>query len=566
MAKEKASQTFADWTKIETTFIVTQGEYALSIAHNNDKTGNATDTLYLAGISLVEDRFPADTRLNDLKVGGISLENFMPQVYTYRYKLPYNRADSDFPIIEPVKQDNTGISISPATSLSGNEPARTATVTATNESTGKSVVYKIVFYRAGADNDARLEDIKIDGTGIRDFDMNTLSCSVSLPYTYTSALLIEAVSFGEGAEVTVTPPDNVNGALDERTARIRVVSGDQSEIKNYSVIFDVMPELDLFLCIGQSNMAGRGEMNSASSDLTPMNNVWLLDPDDQWEIAVNPLNKYSEIRKELNMQKICPAYSFAGKIEAETGRRIGLIVNARGGSVIESWLKGSADQYYESSLRRTLEAKKWGTLKAILWHQGEGNAGSETRIAAYPNQLKKMVADWRSDLEMPDLFFVAGELARWRNDPGSTIAQRNALFNAMIDTVSAYIPRSSVATSEDLTPINGDTTDPHFDRDSQLKLGERYAGEVLKAVYGITSLSDVVKASSHAKIRVKGNIVCIDSDVESTGYVRIADAAGRIVACSAFERCLEIPVAGKGVYVVSVGMEGRMLNSSICIR
>lgn len=34
---------------------------------------------------------------------------------------------------------------------------------------------------------------------------------------------------------------------------------------------DIVPKLDLFLCIGQSNMAGRGEL--LSEDMTPIDNV-----------------------------------------------------------------------------------------------------------------------------------------------------------------------------------------------------------------------------------------------------------------------------------------------------
>jgi hypothetical protein len=567
MTKGKASQTHVDWAKFETAFTVTQGEYALSIAHNNDLTGGVPDTLCLANIALVEDRFPADTHLSDLKVGNLSLENFAPGAYVYRYKLPYSwETGKGFPAIEPVKQENTSVSIVPAVSLSGNESAATATITVTNESTGKNIVYKIIFYRAGSGSDARLENIKIDGANVRNFDMNTLAYAVSLPYTYRAAPDIAGSSFGEGASVAVTPPVDINGSQSERTAWIRVTSSDRSTTERYSVVFDVMPELDLFLCIGQSNMAGRGEINPALGDLNPMSNVWLFDPGDGWETAVNPLNKHSEIRKELSMQKICPAYSFAGKIAAETNRQIGLIVNARGGTVIESWLKDSPDGYYESSLRRALEAQKWGTFKAILWHQGEGNAGSEAKILAYPGQLKKMVADWRSDLKMPNLFFVAGELARWRNDPNSTVAQRNALFNAVIDTVSAYIPYASVATSEDLTPINGDTTDPHFDRESQLKLGERYAREVLKAVYGLTSVSNPAREPSHARIYARGGTVHIDSDVEAAGSVYVADVTGRIVVRSTFGRQLEIPLEEKGVYVVSLNMGSEILNSKICVR
>ena len=55
--------------------------------------------------------------------------------------------------------------------------------------------------------------------------------------------------------------------------------------------------MDLYLCIGQSNMAGRGKLSPAVMDT--MQNVYLLNAEDQFELAVNPLNRYSTIGRGL---------------------------------------------------------------------------------------------------------------------------------------------------------------------------------------------------------------------------------------------------------------------------
>lgn len=55
--------------------------------------------------------------------------------------------------------------------------------------------------------------------------------------------------------------------------------------------------MDLYLCIGQSNMAGRGKLSPAVMDT--MQNVYLLNAEDQFELAVNPLNRYSTIERDL---------------------------------------------------------------------------------------------------------------------------------------------------------------------------------------------------------------------------------------------------------------------------
>ena len=96
--------------------------------------------------------------------------------------------------------------------------------------------------------------------------------------------------------------------------------------------------LDLYLLIGQSNMAGRAPFTE--EEAKPLENCYLLNNEDKWEIAKNPLNRHSTIRKGLNAQKLNPGYSFTKVMLAENGETpIGLIVNAKGGSKIEEWAK-----------------------------------------------------------------------------------------------------------------------------------------------------------------------------------------------------------------------------------
>lgn len=237
-----------------------------------------------------------------------------------------------------------------------------------------------------------------------------------------------------------------------------------------------LPKLDLYLCIGQSNMAGRGYLTPELMDT--MTNVYLFNDKGEFERAVNPLNRYSTIRKELSMQQLGPSYSFAKEIVKKTGHAVGLVVNARGGSSISSWVKGNKDGYYEEAVKRISEAMKYGDLKAILWHQGEANVSSPDK---YKEQLIELVSDLRKDLKKPNLFFVAGELSQWnwtKNETGTT------QFNKMIRSISSFIPYSACVSSENLTPLK-DQTDPHFNSNSQLILGKRYSDIVLENCYRV---------------------------------------------------------------------------------
>ena len=233
----------------------------------------------------------------------------------------------------------------------------------------------------------------------------------------------------------------------------------------------VIPELDLFLFIGQSNMAGRGYITDNYKG--SIKNVYLLTPTGTMEQARNPLNKYSTIRKRLDLQGVGPAYSFAKAITEKTGHQLGLVVNARGGSSINSWLKGAQDDYYGEVLSRVRKAMKYGKLKAIIWHQGESDS-REPEL--YMEKLKKLVADLRKDLGNEKLPIVVGEIADWRAN-GTSKA-----FNKMLRTVPQHIPYSYCVSSRELVPLVNES-DPHFSADSQIILGRRYAEAAYEACY-----------------------------------------------------------------------------------
>lgn len=235
----------------------------------------------------------------------------------------------------------------------------------------------------------------------------------------------------------------------------------------------ISQNLDIYLLIGQSNMAGRAEITSDLRDT--LERVYLFNGS-QWEKASNPLNKYSNTRKSIDMQKLGPGYTFVRTLSQHIDNDIGLVVNARGGSSIEEWQKGYTGEndfdLYEKALERIKKAASDGTIKGIIWHQGESN---QSRSSSYMDSLIKLVGDIRSDLGMPDLYFVAGQIGQWRN--GSID------INKVIKQIPQKIDSAGYVVADGLTPLNEDYTDPHFDSRSQKILGERYAWEVLNKVY-----------------------------------------------------------------------------------
>ena len=256
------------------------------------------------------------------------------------------------------------------------------------------------------------------------------------------------------------------------------------------LVYGQQSDYDVYLVIGQSNMAGRGEMTEADKDVIP--GVYILDDRDSIVPASAPLNIYSSVRKKKEIQGVNPAMSFCRLVAEKTSRKILLVVNARGGTSIERWMKNykgtvrySAKvdgperdgmlipSLYEEAVRRTRIAMRYGQLKGILWHQGESNS-EEDASKQDLSQLSTFVADLRNDLDAPDVPFVAGEIYE---------GYKNAVyFNRQIRKISRKIDNAYCVSSKGCTSKSDQL---HFSRDGQILLGERYAAIILDKVYGI---------------------------------------------------------------------------------
>lgn len=219
-------------------------------------------------------------------------------------------------------------------------------------------------------------------------------------------------------------------------------------------------DLHIYLLIGQSNMAGRAKVPEDVAGV--IDRCYLLNKENRWVPAKNPLNLYSTIRKGEGMQKLGPGHSFVqAMLQADPDLKIGLIVNARGGSKIEQWR--DTGKYYLSTLGRAKAAMQAGTIKGVLWHQGESNSGT---VDGYLDQLKALIGNLRRDLNDTGLPFVAGQV---NNTPVLKI-------NEVIASLPDVVPNTAVVSSEGLK-----CTDRwHFDTASQIELGRRYAKQMLK--------------------------------------------------------------------------------------
>lgn len=249
--------------------------------------------------------------------------------------------------------------------------------------------------------------------------------------------------------------------------------GNHSDKRMQKEVADKMPpkdKLHLYLLIGQSNMAGRGALDSEKR--ISRSRLLTFAPNNEWTYAIEPLHhdKPAIAGAGLGM-------SFARQMaDADKNITVGLIPCAVGGTPLERWQKGG--DLYEAALVRAHEALKAGTLKGILWHQGEADSGSESKSRNYAERLSGMVRDLRADLAVGDVPFVAGKLGEFlaveTKDKKPTFWP---LVNAQIATLPTLVKNAAFVESTGLKD-KGDGV--HFDTASLRIFGERYAEAMQK--------------------------------------------------------------------------------------
>jgi hypothetical protein len=229
----------------------------------------------------------------------------------------------------------------------------------------------------------------------------------------------------------------------------------------------------LFLLIGQSNMAGRGTVEP--QDRVPHPRVLMLNKDGEWVPAVDP------IHFDKGIAGVGLGRTFGIEVaDATPGATIGLIPCAIGGTHIDAWQPGALDaptktHPWDDAMRRAKPALAAGTLKGILWHQGESDAKRDL-APAYAAKLAALITRLRTELDAPDVPFIAGQLGQFTNRPWDEFQQQ---LDQTLRDLPNKVPRTAFVSAEGLTD-RGDKL--HFNAESYREFGKRYAAAYLKLV------------------------------------------------------------------------------------
>lgn len=225
-------------------------------------------------------------------------------------------------------------------------------------------------------------------------------------------------------------------------------------------------KLHLYVLAGQSNMAGRGAVETV--DKTPHPRVWMLNRDNQWVPATEPMHfdKPDVVGVGLGL-------AFGKRMAAQdTTVYIGLIPTAVGGSPIDAWQPGAYYEQtkshpYDDAIKRVQLAQKSGTLRGILWHQGESDSKPEL-AATYEQKIRQLIERFRQAFNAPVVPVVVGTLGDFYVAKNPAAVQ----INNILRELPKHESRVACVDASGLTD-KGDQT--HFDTASARELGRRYA-------------------------------------------------------------------------------------------
>lgn len=259
--------------------------------------------------------------------------------------------------------------------------------------------------------------------------------------------------------------------------------------------FSQDPDFHIYICFGQSNMAGSARAEAQDSTVDERFKMMsAMDCPDkgremgQWYTATPPL---CDCRAGIS-----PADYFGRTLVANLPEnvKVGIINVSVGGCKIElfdkenyqsyvetapGWMIGWINNFGGNPYGRLVEmaklAQKDGVIKGILMHQGESNPNDTLWTKKVKDIYDNLVADLNLDSKTP---LLAGELL------SAEFNGKCAGFNPFIGQLPGVIPNAHVISSEGCP---GARDGLHFTAEGYRLLGKRYGLKMLEVNYGVSN-------------------------------------------------------------------------------
>ena len=218
-----------------------------------------------------------------------------------------------------------------------------------------------------------------------------------------------------------------------------------------------------FLLIGQSNMAGRGNISNAPKADSNGGRIKVL-RNGRWQRMFRPVNP------DRAFAGVCLAESFAKAYsEDHPDVEVGLIPCADGGTSLDQWREGGL--LFDNAVNCARLAMRTSSLAGILWHQGEADCAAEL-YPLYFDKVSAIMTALRRELGAEDIPIIVGSLGDFLKDcPLDSKLANYGEVNRQLVRFAESTHRAAFASAEGLTS-NKDLL--HFNWESLLEFGLRY--------------------------------------------------------------------------------------------
>ena len=221
-----------------------------------------------------------------------------------------------------------------------------------------------------------------------------------------------------------------------------------------------------FLMIGQSNMAGRGNIGDVPPIVNPKCFMLRMG---RWQPMSEPVNPDRGIFTGKYRSGVSLATSFADGHANITGKLTGLIPCADGGTSLSQWEEGG--ELFDHAVMMAKLALRSSTLHGILWHQGEADCTEDKNVDSYKDRFIKMISALRRELCAEDLPLLIGELSHSYTIGDREFADRPERLNKIFYEIAEEIPMCTVISSKGLSMKDDGL---HFSAQALRTFGERY--------------------------------------------------------------------------------------------
>jgi sialate O-acetylesterase len=191
---------------------------------------------------------------------------------------------------------------------------------------------------------------------------------------------------------------------------------------------------DLWIGSGQSNMEWTSrQLGQEPADLRGAEDagvrLFRVEPATATEPAERLAGTWLRNSPEAAASFSAVGFHFARELRQRTGRPIGLLLSAWGGTPAEAWTPRAAlegDERFAPILARTSDAPQWAASalynamihpllgcqpRGVIWYQGESNAD---RAEQYAPLFQALIGSWRAAFQAPELPFLFVQLANFR--------------------------------------------------------------------------------------------------------------------------------------------------------